>query len=155
MTGNDSAEPQIQPLAAAALRQSITDREAAKDDEALRHQAEADRELEKLFRQLLEEQVSQKELDDIRQKIIRATDQGKMEVEVMRFPSKLCTDKGRAINNVEPNWPDTLQGKPKSFYDFFLKRGRPQGFKLKAMIVDFPGGVPGDVGLVVSWADKK
>jgi hypothetical protein len=154
MTGNDSAEPQRQPLAAAALRQSIADRGAAKDDEALRHQAEADRELEKLFRQLLEEQVSQKELDDIRQKIIGATDQGKMEVEVMRFPSKLCTDKGRAINNVEPNWPDTLQGKPKSFYDFFLKRGRPQGFKLKAMIVDFPGGVPGDVGLVVSWADK-
>lgn len=155
MTGNDSAEPQRQPLAAAALRQSIADREAAKDDEALRHQAEADRELEKIFRQLLEEQVSQKELDDIRQKIIRATDQGKMEVEVMRFPSKLCTDKGRAINNLEPNWPDTLQGKPKSFYDFFLKRGRPQGFKLKAMIVDFPGGVPGDVGLVVSWVDKK
>ena len=155
MTGNDSAEPQRQPLAAAALRQSIADREAAKDDEALRHQAEADRELEKLFRQHLEEQVSQKELDDIRQKIMRATNQGKMEVEVMRFPSKLCTDKGRAINNVEPNWPGTLQGKPKSFYDFFLERGRPQGFKLKAMIVDFPGGVPGDVGLVVSWADKK
>jgi len=72
----------------------------------------------------------------------------------MQFPAKLCTDKGRAINNGEPDWPETLQGKAKSFYDFFLERGRPQGFRLKAQILNFPGGMPGDVGLIVSWGES-
>ncbi len=72
-------------------------------------------------------------------------------VQVMRFSSKLCTDSGRAINNNDPNWPATLQGKSKSFYEFFIARGQPQGFKLKAQILDFPKGMPGDIGLIVSW----
>jgi hypothetical protein len=153
---NSGEEDDIQrpKLAAATLRQSIAEKEAAKVDEALKKRAEADRELQRLFRESLEEQITQQELDDIRQKILSATERSELEVQVLRFPAKLCTDRGRAINNGEPDWPKTLQGKAKSFYDFFLARGRPQGFKLKAQIVDFPGGIPGDVGLIVSWGES-
>src|SRR5215471_21355987 len=35
------------------------------------------------------------------------------EVEVLRFPNQLCTDKGRAINQQEPGWEKTLTGSPK------------------------------------------
>ena len=31
---------------------------------------------------------------------------GETEMMVLRFPSELCTDKGRALNNAEPGWPD-------------------------------------------------
>jgi hypothetical protein len=153
---NSGEEDDIQrpKLAAATLRQSIAEKEAAKVDEALKKRAEADRELQRLFRESLEEQITQQELDDIRQKILSATERSELEVQVLRFSAKLCTDRGRAINNGEPDWPKTLQGKAKSFYDFFLERGRPQGFKLKAQIVDFPGGIPGDVGLIVSWGES-
>jgi hypothetical protein len=153
---NSGEEDDIQrpKLAAATLRQSIAEKEAARVDEALKKRAEADRELQRLFRESLEEQITQQELDDIRQKILSATERSELEVQVLRFPAKLCTDRGRAINNGEPDWPKTLQGKAKSFYDFFLERGRPQGFKLKAQIVDFPGGIPGDVGLIVSWGES-
>ena len=153
MKNDDEDNIQRPKLAAATLRQFITEKEAAKVDEALKKRAEADRELQRLFRESLEEQITQQELDDIRQKILRATEQSELEVQVMRFPAKLCTDNGRAINNGEPGWPSTLQGKAKGFYDFFVERGKPQGFKLKAMIVDFPGGIPGDVGLIVSWGE--
>jgi hypothetical protein len=153
---NSGEEDDIQrpKLAAATLRQSIAEKEAARVDEVLKKRAEADRELQRLFRESLEEQITQQELDDIRQKILSATERSELEVQVLRFPAKLCTDRGRAINNGEPDWPKTLQGKAKSFYDFFLERGRPQGFKLKAQIVDFPGGIPGDVGLIVSWGES-
>jgi hypothetical protein len=153
---NSGEEDDIQrpKLAAATLRQSIAEKEAARVDEALKKRAEADRELQRLFRESLEEQITQQELDDIRQKILSATERSEFEVQVLRFSAKLCTDRGRAINNGEPDWPKTLQGKAKSFYDFFLERGRPQGFKLKAQIVDFPGGIPGDVGLIVSWGES-
>lgn len=148
----DELESQRPKLAAASLRLVIAEREAAKVDEAIKKQAEAERELEKLFREALEEQISQKELDDIRNKILKATERSELEVEVMRFSSKLCTDKGRAINNQESDWPKTLQGKAKGFYEFYVERGRAQGFKLRAEIVNFPEGVPGDVGLIVSWS---
>ena len=142
---------QEQLLTAAALRQAIAEKEAAKVVETHNKQSEADRELQRLFRESLEEQITQQELDEIRQKILRATERSELEVLVLRFPAKLCTDSGRAINNGEPEWPKTLQGKAKSFYDFFIERGKPQGFRLKAKILDFPGGMPGDVGLIVSW----
>ena len=147
---NDNQRPK---LAAATLRQSIAEKEAAKAEAALKKREEADRELQRIFRESLEEQITQQELDDIRQKILRATERSELKVLVMQFPAKLCTDNGRAINNRAAEWPTTLQGKAKGFYDFFLDRGKPQGFKLTAQILDFPGGMPGDVGLVVSWGE--
>jgi hypothetical protein len=73
------------------------------------------------------------------------------EVEIIRFPNELCTDKGRAINQQEPGWEKTLTGAPKEIYDFWAKYFQPRGYKLKAQIADFPGGLPGDIGMTVSW----
>ena len=73
------------------------------------------------------------------------------EVEVIRFPNQLCTDNGRAINQREPGWENTLTGAPKEIYQFWDKYFRPRGYKLKVQIVDFPGGLPGDIGMTVSW----
>src|SRR6478752_2805286 len=68
----------------------------------------------------------------------------KTESDVFRFPNQLCTDKGRAINQQEPGWEKTLTGEPKEMYQFWHKHLRPRGYKLKAQIVDFAGGLPGD-----------
>ena len=73
------------------------------------------------------------------------------EVEIIRFPNELCTDKGRAINQQEPGWENTLTGTPKEIYQFWDKYFRPRGYKLRVQIVDFPGGLPGDIGMTVSW----
>src|SRR5437899_4602456 len=45
--------------------------------------------------------------------IERAVSNGKTEVQVTRFPNQLCTDKGRAINQQEAGWEETLTGVPK------------------------------------------
>jgi hypothetical protein len=84
--------------------------------------------------------------------IERATKNLLTEVQVYRFPNQLCTDKGRAINQQEPGWEKTLTGVPKEIYDLWHKYFRPRGYKLKVQIVDFPGGVPGDIGMTLSWA---
>jgi uncharacterized protein (DUF2267 family) len=73
------------------------------------------------------------------------------EVQVHRFPNQLCTDKGRAINQQEPGWENTLTGVPKEIYQLWHKYFRQRGYKLRVQIVDFPGGVPGDVGMTLSW----
>jgi molybdopterin-biosynthesis enzyme MoeA-like protein len=84
--------------------------------------------------------------------IERAVSNGLTEVQVYRFPNALCTDRGRAINQQEPGWETTLTGLPKEMYEFWERQLRPRGYKLRVQIVDFPGGMPGDVGITLKWA---
>lgn len=73
-----------------------------------------------------------------------AAERGESELMIRRFPVELCTDHGRAINNSEADWPQTLTGRPQQAYEIL-------GYKLTAMIVEWPGGLPGDVGMFLSW----
>ena len=71
---------------------------------------------------------------------------------VMRFPAAWLSDKGRAINNFEQDWPETLTGRAKAGYEeVFKKELEPQGYKIKAQILNFPGGMPGEVGIYLMW----
>ena len=83
--------------------------------------------------------------------IKRAADNGLTEVEVFRFPNVLCTDHGRAINQSEPGWETTLTGLPKEIFEFFEKYLKPRGYRVAYQIVDFPNGIPGDVGVTLKW----
>jgi hypothetical protein len=81
----------------------------------------------------------------------RAVANGLTEVQVYRFPNAMCTDRGRAINQQETGWEQTLTGLPKEMYEFWERQLRPRGYKLKVQIVDFPDGMPGDVGITLKW----
>jgi len=83
--------------------------------------------------------------------IRRAVSAGLTEVQVYRFPNQLCTDRGRAINQMEPGWEQTLTGVPKEIYTLWHRHFRSRGYKLKVQIVDFPNGMPGDVGMFLAW----
>lgn len=83
--------------------------------------------------------------------IKRAVDNGLTEVEIVRFPNQLCTDRGRAINQQERGWEDTLTGLPKELFVFWQEHLKPRGYKLRYQIAEFPGGMPGDVGITLSW----
>lgn len=96
--------------------------------------------------------VGPEELKLVRQRVEAAASRGEFEALVYSFPSSLCTDDGRAINNGDPDWPATLQGKAREMYDAWERHGRTMGYRLKAQIVSFPGGIPGDVGFFLGWA---
>jgi hypothetical protein len=83
--------------------------------------------------------------------IERAVRNGKSEVQVYRFPNTLCTDRGRAINQQEKGWEETLTGIPREIYNLWARNFRDRGYKLRVEIVDFPNGVPGDVAMTLSW----
>ena len=84
----------------------------------------------------------------------RAVNNGLTEIEVGRFPNTLFTDHGRAINQQEPGWEETLTGLPKELFEFWKKHMQPRGYRLKFQIVDWPGGMPGDIGISLSWGEK-
>ncbi len=83
--------------------------------------------------------------------IQRAVNNGLTEVFVFRFPNALCTDHGRAINQAEPGWETTLTGLPKELHLFWEKYLKSRGYGLRVQIIDWPDGVPGDVGMTLSW----
>ncbi|MGB0661981.1 MAG: hypothetical protein ACPGNV_17630 [Mangrovicoccus sp.] len=92
---------------------------------------------------------------EIARRIKIAASHGAYEVEMIRFPAELCTDKGRAINNSLPDWPDTLQGEARQIYEFWRKDAKPLGFGLSAIILDYPAGLLGDVGMFLTWSDPS
>jgi hypothetical protein len=81
------------------------------------------------------------------------------EVQVLRLSVACCTDHGRAIDNVESDWPKTLTGFAAAAYDFYGKELRPLGFELWAagQNPDPPRRRPGrgrGVPQVVSLGDR-
>jgi hypothetical protein len=62
-------------------------------------------------------------------------------VQVFRFPHHLCFDNGRAINQAEPGWENTLTGIPKEIYEFWKRRLQPEGYHIRYEVSDYPGGV--------------
>ena len=83
--------------------------------------------------------------------IKRAVSNGLTEVEVGRFSNKLTTDGGRAINQQEPGWEETLTGLPKELYHFWKKHLEPRGYRVKYQIADWPDGMPGDISITLMW----
>lgn len=140
------------PLSAEELRKSILHKEMEKmEAERAAREAEQSR-LTAFTDDFLHHHVSEDEIAMVRRLVMNAVKDGKLEALVYSFPSSLCTDSGRAINNRDPRWPDTLQGKAREFYERYEKLGKPRGYRLKAMIISFPGGMPGDVGFYLNWA---
>jgi len=85
--------------------------------------------------------------------IQRAVRNGMTEVQVYRFPNTMCTDKGRAINQQEPGWEKTLTGIPKEIFQLWTDYLKPRGYRISCQIIDFPGGVPGDIAITIAWGD--
>ena len=85
--------------------------------------------------------------------IQRAVRNGLTEVQVYRFPNSLCTDKGRAINQQEAGWENTLTGIPKEIFQLWTDYLKPRGYRIGYQIIDYPGGVPGDIAITIAWGD--
>jgi hypothetical protein len=81
----------------------------------------------------------------------RAAQQGERRLMALKFPASYCNDQGRRINNLDPDWPVSLEGFARKAYDYYMKELKPLGFKLHAEILDYPGGMPGDVGMFLRW----
>jgi hypothetical protein len=142
----------VLPTAKDIMKQ-IALKEAEKASAAVRERTAADAEKNALLERFSKPSgVSDEERMARAAAIIRrAANNGLTEVLIVRFPNELCTDRGRAINQTEPGWEQTLTGLPKELFEFFEKYLKPRGYRIAFQIVDFPGGMPGDVGVTLKW----
>jgi len=130
-------------------------KEAEKADEHVRHMAAAEAEKRALIERLSKPSgLSEDAKIELASTVIqRAVRNGLSEVQVYRFPNSLCTDRGRAINQQEPGWEKTLTGIPQEIFQLWSDYLKPRGYRIKYQIVDFPGGVTGDISIVIAWGD--
>ena len=140
-------------LTAKDLQKKIAEAEAAKASAAMKAHAAVEAE-KKVFLDhlskpsgLTDEQIIEKANGVIG----RAVESGLTSVQVLRFPNHLCTDDGRAIDQVEAGWEKTLTGIPRELYVFWERQLKPNGYPIKYEIIDRPGGMRGDVAVFLSW----
>jgi hypothetical protein len=137
------------------IRKEAALEEARKAEEYVRLAAAAEAEKRDLIERLSKPSgKSEEEKIKLASTIIqRAVRNGLTEVQVYRFPNTLCTDKGRAINQMEAGWEKTLTGIPKEIFELWTEYLKPRGYRIGYQVIDFPDGVPGDIGVTISWGD--
>jgi len=144
-----SAAPE--PVSAADFRDLVADFQREK----LHHADAASRAAAELRRQEVKALIDQHITDSTWRAVCHhareAAEHGEKEMLLLRFPSDLCTDGGRAINAPLPDWPKTLRGEAAEIYLRWQSDLKPSGFHLTARVLDFPGGKPGDIGLFLIW----
>jgi hypothetical protein len=85
------------------------------------------------------------------QRMREAAEEGHKEYRLLRFPCADCTDDGRAIRETEPHWPATLTHEAADLYRHWEQELKPLGFAIAARELEYPGGLPGDIGLFIAW----
>jgi hypothetical protein len=138
-------------LSADAVRAYL---QSKKDEEAAKQRAfkaSAKVEFDKLQEAFNAREVQPEALDRIASLVRKTVDMGDRQALVLRFPSDWLADQGRAITNHDKNWHEKLDGFAKRAYDFFKKELEPRGFQIRAEVIDWPDGMPGDVGFFLQW----
>ena len=140
-------------LSAADIRRRMAEREAAKAAEEVRRMREHEEKQKAVMDEFHKppDRTPEQLMQTVMQLVNHSSESGHTEVQVYRFPNALCSDRGRTINNSEPGWEKTLEGRPKAAYEFWHDHLRPLGFHLKAEVLDYPGGMPGDIGFFLTW----
>ena len=140
-------------LSAKELLAKIAQSEGAKASAAMKAQAAAEAEKHAMMERL--SKPSGLTDDEILEKAAiifgRAIENGMTSVQVLRFPHTLCSDNARAINQAEEGWEKSLSGIPKELYEFWKRQLQPRGYHIRYEIIDYPGGMLGDVGVTISW----
>jgi hypothetical protein len=130
------------------LRHIADEKEKEKAQEAPEKKRKPEDEQHNLHDAFMSQEIHPDVFERLTRAVKGAAERGVMAI---RFSSTYCTDGGRAINNYEASWPDTLTGFAKRAYEFWQKELEPQGYKLREQILNFPGGMPGDVGMYLRW----
>jgi CBS domain-containing protein len=144
--GPDDAGPTV-----ADFRGLVADHEHKKLEHSVELRRAAAEQRRERVAELIDRHISDEDWRALLHRARQSAEQGEKEFMLLRFPSQLCSDGGRAVNIAAANWPETLRGEAGELYLRWERDLRPHGFPLVARLLDFPGGMPGDIGMFLVW----
>jgi len=145
------AEADAAGVEAGAFRHLVADFEEKEIEERQAAREAAGARRRELVTELAADHVSDETWRALMRQARAAAEHGQTEFMLLRFPSALCSDGGRAINVDEADWPATLRGEAAEIFLRWEHELKPRRFGLAARVLDFPDGKPGDIGLFLSW----
>ena len=146
-----SDNPSGQVLNVQELKRIGDGKETEKLKEVLARRQKEEAEEHRARQDFLEREIRPDGIERFNGWVRRAAEQGRDEIEILRFPSQYCTDHGRAINNFEDGWPETLTGAARKVHDAYVQHLKAQGYKIRAQILNYPNGNLGEVGIYIGW----
>lgn len=164
----DTGSPKLSVAGLFADREARRRKERAEEEAMARQRNE---ELAQFKRRLENFQLTDDIVSAVMERIRRAFDRGETELMLTSFPSSFCSDNGRAIINAdappinkpkpdeekprEPEWLATMPAGARLVYNYWKEHLEAGGFRFSARIINYPGGMPGDVGLFFSWPKSE
>ena len=150
LSAKKPAEEGVRAVDFRSLSAEFRHRQTAQHDRA--GAAAATRERERV-KELIDQHIVDERWSALLHQARAAAEHGAKEFMLLRFPSDLCIDQGRAINSALPDWPKTLRGEAAELYLLWERDLKARGFRLTAKVLEFPEGRPGDIGLFLIWGE--
>jgi hypothetical protein len=139
-------------LSAADLKTLVQRQQQARAAAEKKHTEEAQAAKKALLQELEKPvQITEQQVANALSRFRNAAAAGQSELVVFSFPSQLCPDRGRMINNALEGWQETLVGTPRSIYEAWQRYLKDKGYRFQARVLEYVDGMPGEIGLVISW----
>ena len=135
----------------AELNKIEQERESVSAREALEKAHRLEQEQRELHEAFMTRQIAPEAIERFNAAVLKAVEQGRREIMIGQFPATWCTDGGRRINNAAEDWAESLQGLAKQVYEYHVKHLAPMGYKMRVEVLNYPGGMPGDIGIFFRW----
>lgn len=119
----------------------------AREEERRQRRTQSKRDVEVLLAAHLTEDMWRHILLDAH----HAAERGEKEMQLLRMPREACTDNGRMIGVGEAEWPSTLRGEAAEIWQRWRRELKDRGFRITARTLEYPDGIPGDIGLFLVW----
>jgi hypothetical protein len=142
-------------FSAASVRSFLQSKKRQAEEEERAYEAAAKAQREKLREQFMEREVQPEAMQRVVTLVQKAVERGEKQALIFQFPSDWLPDSGRGITSQDPNWHAKLDGFAQRAYAYFERELAPRGFQLRAQIMDWPGGMPGDVGFFLAWKSQE
>ena len=133
------------------LRKAQDERDMAAAREAMEKLRRTEEEQQALHEAFLNRKIGPEAIERFNAAVKKAAEQGQHEIMIGQFPASWCSDGGRRINNNLEDWPESLEGIAKQVYEYHVKNLAPLGYKMRVEVLNYPGGVPGDIGIFFRW----
>src|SRR5881397_2996056 len=92
------------------LRRISDDEDMAKAKKTLEHMKVEEDERASLREIFMSREIHPEAKTRINNAVRRAAQQGQRQLLALKFSASYCNDQGRRINNMEADWPDSLEG---------------------------------------------
>src|SRR3982751_5604917 len=109
------------PLTVQELKRIADEKETEKVKDVLGRRRKEEEEEHRSRQDFMEREIRPDGIERFNLWVRRAAEQGRNETEILRFPSQYCSDHGRAINNFEAGWPETLTGAARRVHEAYVQ----------------------------------